>query len=168
MYSKENQLNNTSKKKEPMFGKRPSRGNFLTKKQKPLLKSTKKIKKSDEVDKKFLEWKALNKSCVLTRKHPKRGVLAQSLHIHHIYGKNGNVNDYETVTLIGYVHSWGMDSYHSLAKSDFMEKWNLSENPKHFFLRFAIEDLEEYLSLQDCGEYKKSLKRVLKIMKDKK
>lgn len=106
-YTLEDQLGKPKVKKKSTFGKH-----------KP-----KKIKKSDILDNDYLNW-LCTQPCVVTGRTAERGAGAECMHAHHIEGRNRSTNDYETVPLIGYVHTWGLTTaYHSIADSDYKKKY---------------------------------------------
>jgi hypothetical protein len=100
-------------------------------------------KKGDFECEEYLEFLA-TKPCVVTGRRAERGRGANNIHLHHIEGRKFGKNDYLTVPLMGYVHSWGAYAYHSMAKSDFMAHYNLSIEPKEFFKWLASIYLHEW------------------------
>ena len=130
-YSKEQQIGKPKEKKQGTFGKKPTVWNNNKK------STTPKVKKSDVIDEKYLKWLAL-KCCVVTGNTAQRGIGADNIHIHHIYSRNKGRNDYLSVPLMGYVHSWGNGAYHSNTKGDYIIKHKL-----------MIEDIIEYF--EDCA-----------------
>jgi hypothetical protein len=102
-------------------------------------------KKGDFECEEYLKFLA-TKPCVVTGQRAERGRGANNIHLHHINGRKWGKNDYLTVPLIGYAHSWGKSSYHSMAKSDFMKHYGLSIDPKEFFKQKAIQFLKEWIS----------------------
>lgn len=83
-----------------------------------------KVKRNDVIDDKYSKWLG-TQPCAITGQIAIRGIGAYNMHCHHIHGRNGVRNDYLQVPLIGYVHSWGSNSYHSCANSDFIMHHNL-------------------------------------------
>lgn len=147
-YTKEKQLskNRIKPKKESTFGKKKYPWNNKGNNTKP------KVKKTDVIDEDYLKWLA-TKPCVVTGQNVKRGAGAYDLHIHHIYSRNKGRNDYLTVPLMGYVHSWGDLAYHSNTKDDYIKKNKL-----------MIEDIIEYF--EDCAnEFLKEYKELNKNQK---
>ena len=155
-YSKEQQLSKgrIKPKKESTFGKaskggfgKTSKGTFGKKQTvwNKNKKSTKpKVKKSDVISENFLKWLA-QKACVVTGINAQRGAGGYDLHIHHINSRNKGRNDFLTVPLMGYVHSWGELAYHSNAENDYIKKNKLMvENIKVFFLENAQSFIDEY------------------------
>jgi hypothetical protein len=130
-YSKAQQLGKPKKKKESTFGKKPTVWNKKGKNLKP------KIKRNDIVDDKYSKWLG-TQPCVVTGIVADRGIGANNIHIHHIYSRNKGRNDYLSVPLMGYVHSWGNGAYHSNTKGDYIIKHKL-----------MIEDIIEYF--EDCA-----------------
>ena len=114
------------------FGKKPAVWNKNKK------STTPKVKKSDTLDEKYKKWLA-QKPCVVTGIIAQRGIGANDIHIHHIYSRNKGTNDYITVPLIGFTHSWGGASYHSSTKADYI---------KHH--KLMVEDIIEYF--EDCAD----------------
>jgi len=129
-YQKSHQLKTASTKKEPTFGKKKYYLN--SKPKKPLKKSfikkkPTKIKRHDIVDIDFMIFVSTF-PCIVTG--------ARTVHVHHIYGRNGKVlgegrNDFKTVPLAPTVHSIGEKSYHSISEDNFIEYYNLEEKIKH-------------------------------------
>ena len=147
-YTKEKQLNKNriKPKKECTFGKKKYPWSNKGKNAKQ------KIKKTDVIDEDYLKWLS-QKACVITGQKAKRGASAYDLHIHHIYSRNKGRNDYLTVPLMGFVHSWGDLAYHSNTKDDYIKKHKL-----------MIEDIIEYF--EDCAnEFLKEYKELNKIQK---
>jgi hypothetical protein len=107
----------------------------------------KKTRRNDVIDNKYSEWLG-TQPCVITGRTAKRGAGANDMHCHHINGRVPR-NDYQQVPLIGYVHSWGADSYHSLSQKDFARIY-LDENTdvKKFFTKKANELLIKYKETQ--------------------
>lgn len=147
-YTKEEQLKNNRPKKESMFGKRPSRGEFGKKKYNWNNKgksSKPKIKKNDIVDDKYSKWLG-TQPCVVTGIIAERGTSANNIHCHHIHGRTPVRNDYMQVPLMGYIHSWGMTSYHSMSKADFVKHHKLMvDNVIEFFEDMARYYNEKYI-----------------------
>jgi hypothetical protein len=102
-------------------------------------------KKGDFINEDYLEFLS-TKPCVITGKRAERGRGANNIHLHHINGRKWGKNDYLTVPIMGYVHSWGIYSYHSMAKSDFMAHYGLSIDPKEFFREKAMQFIREWIS----------------------
>ena len=150
-YSKESQLKHNRIKPEVIktfgsvskgsFGKKPSNGDF-GKNSTPLKKKATKVKKNDIVDDKYSNWLALQGCCISGIEAP-RGLGQDNIHCHHIYGRSGGRNDYKQVPLIGFIHSWGEQSLHSYAESDFIKLHNikLKENEK---LKDYFKSLSDY------------------------
>ena len=148
-YSKAQQLGKPKKKKESTFGKRASTGTFG---KKPAVwnnnkkSTTPKVKKSDILDKKYKNWLA-KKPCVVTGIIAERGIGASNIHIHHIYSRNKGTNDYLSVPLIGYMHSWNNNCYHSNTKKDYIRKNNImTDNIIEYFLNYAQMFIDEYVA----------------------
>ena len=132
-YSKEDQLRDNRPKRESTFGKK--RYDWKNKsRSKP-----NRIKEVDIVDSNYSKWLGTQK-CVITEKYATRGSGANDMHCHHIYGRNPSRNDYKQVPLMGYVHSWGDKSYHSMTKEDFKNYHNV-----------MVDDLIEYF--EEMAEY---------------
>ena len=126
-YSKEQQLGTPKKKKESTFGKKPSKGSFGKKNYDWNRKGSNKkpkVKKNDIIDDKYSKWLGTQK-CVVTGLSAERGTGANNIHCHHIHGRTPVRNDYMQVPLMGFVHSWGGKSYHSVTKSDFIKHHKL-------------------------------------------
>ena len=130
-YTKEAQLRDNRKKKKSTFGKPKPR----------------KQKRNDIIDDDYTAWLSAQ-PCVITGKTAERGAGQYNIHIHHIDGRGRGTNDYETVPLMGYIHSWGLGSYHSSAPSDFKKKHlpNLKGSVKNFFRGEAERLRQKYMS----------------------
>ena len=129
-YTKEQQLQDNREKR-----KRP-------KKKKRIEKPWSKV----VIDVEYLRWLRLQPS-VISGKKAKPGAGAYSMSVHHINGRGGGKrNDHEAVPLIGYEHSWGPTSYHSMADSDYREKylpfWH--GTVKEYFLEKARQLRQQY------------------------
>lgn len=144
MYTKEQQLktNRVKPKQESTFGKKKYPWN-----NKGIQKT--KVKKSDVIDEDYLKWLGTQK-CVITGMHAERGTGANNIHVHHIYSRNKGRNDYKTVPLMGFVHSWGDMCYHSNTKEDFIKKHKMMvEDIIEFFDDCAENFVKEYKKLQN-------------------
>jgi hypothetical protein len=138
--SKEQQLQKNKEKKQSTFGKKPTKWNNIG------IKKTK-VKKYDVIDEDYLKWLG-TQPCVVTGILAKRGVGANEMHIHHINGRNPVRNDYETVPLIGMLHTWGSNAYHQNTKADFIKKNKLLvDDIKEYFKEIAESYKKEYKSL---------------------
>ena len=156
------QLKQKQKEKKIPFGMRKNKGDFGKKPSKPLKRSGfknklhahKKPKRYEIVDTNYMNFVATFRCCI-THQKASRGTGANNIHVHHIDGRNGGRNDYNTVPLIGYVHSWGEKSYHSLAKSDFVKYWLVekSDDPKEYFREISLMINNAYLS-KHCWDIK--------------
>lgn len=149
-YTKEKQLNKNriKPKKESTFGKRPSKGTFG---KKPTVWNKKgnnlkpKVKRNDIVDDKYSKWLG-TQPCAVTGIVAERGVGADRIHCHHIYGRTPVRNDYLQVPLMGYIHSWGFSSYHSSTKADFIKNNKLLiDDVIEFFEDIAKMYQEKYV-----------------------
>lgn len=148
-YSKEQQLKKNKQKKESTFGKKPNKGTFGKKAYKWNNKGTQKtkVKKTDVIDEKYLKW-VRTQPCVVTGKIAEAGTGANNIHAHHIYSRNKGRNDYLTVPLMGYVHSWGNLAYHANTKDDYIKKNKLMvDDIIEYFLDCAKDLQEKYKTL---------------------
>lgn len=108
------------------------------------------------IDEKYLKWLA-QEACVVTNLKAQRGIGAYNIHIHHIHSRNKGRNDYKTVPLMGYVHSWGNASYHTTGKVDFIKCHKLvTEDIIEYFEYFADEFVNEYLDQGNMLKRKES------------
>lgn len=106
-----------------------------------------KVGRNDVIDDEYSEWLG-RQPCVITGKTAKRGIGANDMHCHHIYGRGRGRNDHLQVPLMGYVHSWGNKSYHSTTKEQFNDYWGLQGvSAIELFLEKAEELRAEYLEL---------------------
>ena len=76
-----------------------------------------------------------------------RGAGPNNIHIHHINGRKFGINDYLTVPLIGYAHSWRDKAYHNMTDSEFQELYGLSKPPKEYFKWLASIYLHEWYTM---------------------
>lgn len=88
------------------------------------VQSKPKAKKNDVIDDRYTAW-LCTQPCVVTGRTAARGAGANDMHGHHIYGRGRGRDDHAQVPLMGYVHSWGMKSYHSCGREDFKAHWGL-------------------------------------------
>lgn len=143
-YTKEAQIGagRMKPKKKSTFGQKPSNGNFGKNQTGFSAKSINKkpkAKRNDIIDDNYSKWLGTQRCCITGQK-AKRGIGANNMHCHHIYGRNGIINDYIQVPLIGWVHSWNNKAYHNNTKSDYIKKNKImTDNIIEFF-----EDLTEY------------------------
>lgn len=110
---------------------------------KPIKQKSNRIRRNDIIDDKYSKWLG-QQPCVITGRKAERGAGANNMHCHHIHGRTPR-NDYMQVPLMGFVHSWGNDSYHSLSKSDFIERHGLMiDDILAFFENHATQLKDEY------------------------
>lgn len=110
---------------------------------KPIKQKSNRVRRNDVIDDDYSKWLG-QQPCVVTGRKAERGTGANNMHCHHIHGRTPR-NDYMQVPLMGYVHSWGADSYHSLSKSDFIDIHCLMVNDLvGLFEEHAVRLKEEY------------------------
>lgn len=113
-----------------------------------------KIKKSDVIDENYLSWLA-TQPCVISNQRSPRGAGATDMHIHHINGRCKGRNDYETVPLLGFLHSWGNKAYHNIGQDEYKkmikEEYGLDIrcSIKEFFMMKARDFRERYREINE-------------------
>jgi hypothetical protein len=97
-----------------------------------------KVKKGDIIDDKYSKWLAAQPCVITGATTASRGIGPNDMHCHHIHGRGRGRNDHLQVPMMGFVHSWGPTSYHSIARSDFITVHGL-----------CVDNIIEYF--EDCS-----------------
>jgi len=103
------------------------------------------VRSGDIIDEKYCKWLG-GRPCVISGEVATRGVGANNMHCHHVRGRGGIRDDHNQVPLMGHVHSWGANSYHTLGKESFVKKYGLlTDDVIEYFEVLAKEFHAQYL-----------------------